>query len=83
VLQLRLCIASDLFITIKMGSAMDEFIPFITKMMADPPDPNVVPLGNRHATVYGVTLPFHVSLIIMCADKSSNIYIDRSYVGSP
>ncbi|KAF1919682.1 hypothetical protein BDU57DRAFT_441371 [Ampelomyces quisqualis] len=39
---------------------MTEFIPFIMQMMADPPDPNVVPLGNRHATIYGVTIPFHI-----------------------
>jgi hypothetical protein len=44
------------------GSAMDEFIPFIMNMMKNSPDPNApVPLGNRPTTVYGVTIPFHVS----------------------
>jgi hypothetical protein len=64
-----------------MGSAMDEFIPFITKMMADPPDPNDVPLGNRYSTVYGVTLPFHVSIVVMSASKASKANIDSSCVG--
>ncbi|KAH8728629.1 hypothetical protein GQ44DRAFT_747490 [Phaeosphaeriaceae sp. PMI808] len=42
-------------------SALDEFFPFILEMMKNPPDPNApIPLGNRHETVYGVTIPFHI-----------------------
>jgi hypothetical protein len=80
-LPLRLCNSSDLFVAVRMGSAMDEFIPFITKMMKDPPDPNDVPLGNRHSTVYGVTLPFHVSIVVMSATKASETNTVRSCVG--
>jgi hypothetical protein len=44
------------------GSVLDEFVPYLTAMMKNPPDPNApLPLGNRPSTVYGVTIPFQVS----------------------
>jgi hypothetical protein len=55
-----------------MATAMDEFIPFMTEMFKNPPDQNApIPLGNRISTVYGVTMPFYVSmrvLALLCND---------------
>jgi hypothetical protein len=46
-----------------MATSMDEFIPIILGMFKNPPDPNApIPVGNRASTVYGVTMPFHVSI---------------------
>jgi hypothetical protein len=42
-------------------SAMEQFTLFIGKTIQDPPDPNAPqPMSNRHATIYGVTIPFQV-----------------------
>lgn len=45
-------------------AAGEEFIPFMLEMFKNPPDRNApLPLGNRPSTVYGVTMPFHVSTL--------------------
>lgn len=45
-----------------MTDAMSTFIPALLEMLKNPPDLNApVPIPNRRETVFGVTLPFHVS----------------------
>lgn len=39
-----------------------EFMPIILEMLRNPPDPNYKILTNRHETIYGVAIPFHVSI---------------------
>jgi hypothetical protein len=39
----------------------DEFSNIIIEMMKTPPDPSEpIPLSNQKATMFGVTIPFHV-----------------------
>lgn len=41
----------------------DEFSKIILEMVDNPPDPaGPIPLANHKATMFGVTIPFHVSL---------------------
>ena len=44
------------------NAAIDGFIPVLVDMMRNPPDPNDNgSRSNRHAIIYGTTIPFHVS----------------------
>jgi hypothetical protein len=52
-------------------SIAEQYIPIMLEMLKDPPDRNEpLPLANRPSTVYGVTMPFHVSTLDRSASQS-------------